>query len=95
MFTISSCTTLKAQKLDTPAHHTATGFRNLHIDDTKKTVFGFLAMRLFGERNSKFSSYTTLYTKSRGSTNRTPLYIKDQEDNKIPLYKKGSPILFA
>lgn len=49
MFTISSCTTLKAQKLDTPAHHTATGFRNLHIDDTKKTVFGFLAMRLFGD----------------------------------------------
>lgn len=49
VLTINACTTLKAQKLDIPAHHTATGFRNLHIDDANKSVFRYLAMKLFGD----------------------------------------------
>ncbi|GAA3967806.1 MBL fold metallo-hydrolase [Allohahella marinimesophila] len=34
---------------DLPPHHTAKGFRNLHIEDPDKTFFSFLRMRLFGE----------------------------------------------
>ena len=33
-----------------PAHHTATGFKNLHIDDPQKTFFDFLQMRFFGDQ---------------------------------------------
>jgi len=31
-----------------PAHHTATGFRNPYINDPDKTVFHYLAMKYFG-----------------------------------------------
>jgi N-acyl-phosphatidylethanolamine-hydrolysing phospholipase D len=49
LLTINSCATSKAQTLFTPAHHTATGFRNLYIDDPNKSIFHFLAMKLFGD----------------------------------------------
>ena len=35
--------------LDKPAHHTETGFRNLHIKPIDKGVFGYLKMRYFGD----------------------------------------------
>ena len=47
--TLNSCSTSKAQTLNSPAHHTTTGFRNLYIDDPEKTIFHYLAMKLFGD----------------------------------------------
>ena len=32
-----------------PAHHTAGGFRNLHVEDPDRSLFGFLTMRWFGD----------------------------------------------
>jgi len=55
--TLNSCTTSKAQTLNLPPHHTATGFRNLYIDDPKKTIFHYLAMKLFG--NTKWADHFT------------------------------------
>ena len=34
---------------DRPAHHTADGFKNLHIADPDKTFFNFLFMKYFGD----------------------------------------------
>ena len=32
-----------------PAHHTAGGYRNLHVEDPDRNLFDFLAMRWFGD----------------------------------------------
>lgn len=36
------------KSLETPAHHTPEGFKNLYIDDGDKNFFSFVNMRLFG-----------------------------------------------
>ena len=46
---LNSCFSSKAITHNLPAHHTASGFKNLYVDDTSKSFFGFLAMKLFGE----------------------------------------------
>ena len=47
---ISACTGKDEVKTDnSPPHHTANGFRNLHIEDPDKTFFTFLRMRFFGD----------------------------------------------
>ncbi len=48
-FMLSSCSASKAEPPFSPAHHTTTGFKNLYVDDTSKSLFGFLAMKLLGE----------------------------------------------
>ena len=51
ILTISSCATPKAKENNSPAHHTEIGFRNLYVDDKKKSFFDFFVMRLFGDTN--------------------------------------------
>ena len=42
----------------TPAHHTPHGFKNLYIDDTDKSFFSFVNMRLFG--SEKWADHASL-----------------------------------
>ncbi len=71
LLTLNSCSPLDGQTLKLPAHHTATGFRNPYIKDPEKTIFHYLAMKLFGDTNwadhfarSKEVPITTLDMKS-------------------------------
>ena len=48
-FTLSACAASSEPIKDAPPHHTADGFRNLHIKDPNKTLFHFLAMKHFGD----------------------------------------------
>lgn len=49
--TLSSCESVSQQEAATnaPAHHARGGFKNLHIEDSRKNFFDFMAMKHFGD----------------------------------------------
>ena len=48
---LSSCSVAGKQPpvAQGPAHHTAGGYRNLHVEAPERNIFDFLAMRWFGD----------------------------------------------
>jgi N-acyl-phosphatidylethanolamine-hydrolysing phospholipase D len=50
--------TEQVKNTDLPEHHTAEGFKNLHIDEPDKSFFDFLRMRFFG--NEQWADHSAL-----------------------------------
>lgn len=46
---LSSCASASQESTNKPAHHAEGGFKNLHIEDSKKSFFDFLGMKFFGD----------------------------------------------
>lgn len=60
LFFLSGCTSIKTTKenMPMPAHHTETGFKNLYIDDVKKSFFAVLKMRFFDKPWSNHEAFS-------------------------------------